>query len=213
MNYSVQALLGIFTVDKGKIKVLLERKQDEPYRGYWMLPTSYLNGYLENKVEEMFDEIGLPNMFYTQDKTYADIELASQNNVVGISYLCLIDIVTYNLKSISDEELELEWFDLESIPKIAYNHNVVIKNLYDSFKLKIVNSNILKILFPSDFTLPELQRIYETVLNTKIDRRNFRKKLINLGYIRSTGDMNDGYTGRPAKLYRFNDETKERMLF
>ena len=213
MNYSVQALLGIFTVDKGKIKVLLERKKDEPYRGYWMLPTSYLNGYLENKVEEMFDEIGLPNMFYTQDKTYVDIELASQNNVVGISYLCLIDIVTYKLKSISDEELELEWCDLDSIPKIAYNHNVVIKNLYDSFKLKIVNSNILKILFPSDFTLPELQRIYETVLNTKIDRRNFRKKLINLGYIRSTGDMNDGYTGRPAKLYRFNDETKERMLF
>ena len=109
--------------------------------------------------------------------------------------------------------MEFEWFDIEAIPKAAYDHDTIIKDLYEGFKLKIVNSNILKILFPSDVTLPEVQRIYETVLNTKLDRRNFRKKLINLGYIRSTGDMNDGYTGRPAKLYRFNDETKERMLF
>ena len=78
---------------------------------------------------------------------------------------------------------------------------------------RIINSNILKILFPSDFALPELQKIYESVLNIKIDRRNFRKKLINLGYIIPTGELNEGYTGRPAKLYRFNEEKEERNLF
>ena len=77
----------------------------------------------------------------------------------------------------------------------------------------MINSNILKILFRSDFTLPELQRGYEQVLNTEIDRRNFRKKLVNLGYVIDTGDVNEGYMGRPAKLYRFNDELEERNLF
>ena len=71
----------------------------------------------------------------------------------------------------------------------------------------------MRILFPSDFTLPELQKVYEQILNIKIDRRNFRKKLINLEYVVYTGDVNEGYMGRPAKLYRFNEELKERDIF
>ena len=80
-------------------------------------------------------------------------------------------------------------------------------------KKRIIDSNILKILFPSDFTLPELQNVYEHILGIKLDRRNFRKKLINLGYVTDTGDVNEGYMGRPAKLYRFNEEIESRNLF
>ena len=75
------------------------------------------------------------------------------------------------------------------------------------------NSNILKILFPSDFTLPELQRLYEQILGKKLDRRNFRKKFINLGLIEDTGDKNEGAAGRPAKLYRLKEQIEERNLF
>ncbi len=213
MNYSVQTLLGVFTIDKGKIKVLLVHKKSEPYRGYWMLPTEFLTDSLEGNVERTINDIGLPNLFYTQNKTYANIELDTKKEVIGISYLGLIDSITCYLKSTKVDGVELEWFDINSIPKTAYDHEMIIKDLYDSFKKRIVNSNILKILFPSDFTLPEIQKIYETVLETKLDRRNFRKKLINLGYIIDTGDINEGYTGRPAKLYRFKEEIEERKLF
>ena len=79
--------------------------------------------------------------------------------------------------------------------------------------VKIVNTNILKSLFPSDFTLPELQNVYESILNRTLDRRNFRKKFINLGLIEDTGYKNEGYNGRPAKLYRFKENIKERDLF
>ena len=213
MNYSVQSILGIFTIDKGQIKILLAHKPSGSYKGYWMLPTAHLIGSLDENVEKMIAGLGLPSMYYTQNKTYAGIELDDKKEVIGISYLCLIDNITYNFKSVKNDDIELEWFDINTVPKTAYDHGVIIKDLYDSFKSKIVNSNILKILFPSDFTLPEVQKIYEMVLNTKLDRRNFRKKLINLGYIVDTGDINEGYTGRPAKLYRFNDEIEERKLF
>ena len=72
---------------------------------------------------------------------------------------------------------------------------------------------MLKNLFPSDFTLPEIQKVYEQILNKKLDRRNFRKKFINLGLVTDTGDKNSGGNGRPGKLYRFNDDLKERDLF
>ena len=72
---------------------------------------------------------------------------------------------------------------------------------------------MLKILFPSDFTIPEIQKIYEFVLDKELDRRNFRKKLLALDYIEDTLDVNEGQMGRPAKLYRFKDEIVEKNLF
>ena len=87
--------------------------------------------------------------------------------------------------------------------------NKNIKYLYS----KIINSNILKILFPSDFTLPELQKVYEQVLDKPLDRRNFRKKFIALDLVEDTLEKNTGFNGRPAKLYRFKDDIKERNLF
>ena len=80
-------------------------------------------------------------------------------------------------------------------------------------KKKLVNTSTLKILFPSDFTLPELQRIYEQILDKTLDRRNFRKKFITMGLIEDTGYTNTGYNGRPSKLYGFKDDLKERELF
>ena len=214
MNYFIETLIGVFTIDKGKIKILLMRKNDNPYKGYWILPCASLKkDTLEENIDGIIDEIGLPNLFIQQTKTYSNLELNYDKKTVGVSYIGLIDSITYTLKKEQREGIELEWFDVNSIPKIAYEHNVIIEELYNYFKKQIVNSNILRILFPSDFTLPELQKIYEQVLNTKLDRRNFRKKLMNLGYIVDTGDINEGYTGRPAKLYRFKEEIEEKNLF
>jgi len=213
-SHFIETLIGIFTIDKGKIKILLQRKKSDPYKGYWILPNKFLNEEtLDENILNVVREIGLPKIYNQQTKSYNNIELDNEPNILAVSYIGLIDSLTYILKKENIEGVELEWFDVTSLPKIAFEHSIIINDLYNYFKSKIVNSNILKILFPSDFTLPELQKIYEQILNKKLDRRNFRKKLINLGYIIDTGDINEGYTGRPAKLYRFKDETEERNLF
>ena len=213
MNYFVETLIGVFTIDKGKIKILLSKKKEEPYKGYWYLPGSLLKEEkLDENINMVLNNFGIPNLYFKQTKSYSGIELARFNSL-AVSYIGLIDSITYVLKREEKEEVELEWFDINSLPKIAFEHHIIINELYEYFKKQIVNSNILRILFPSDFTLPELQKIYEQVLNKELDRRNFRKKLMNLGYIIDTGDINEGYTGRPAKLYRFEDECEERNLF
>ena len=96
---------------------------------------------------------------------------------------------------------------------MAYDHADILHENIEFLRKKIVSSNVLKSLFPSDFTLPELQHAYEQILNKKFDRRNFRKKFINLGLIEDTGDKNVGGNGRPAKLYSFKEVIEERNLF
>jgi 8-oxo-dGTP diphosphatase len=96
---------------------------------------------------------------------------------------------------------------------MAYDHEQIVVDSIEHLKKKIVNSNVLKSLFPSDFSLPELQNVYEQLLNKDLDRRNFRKKFINLGLIEDTGYKNESNAGRPAKLYRFKEEIKVKDLF
>lgn len=215
-NQLLETLIGIFTVDKGKIKILLMHKKTEPYKGYWVLPGSLLsnNETLEDNITDVVcDTLGLPTMYIEQCYTFSNLNRDPDNRVVATAFIGLIDNITLVLKKQERDEIELAWFEINSIPKTGYDHDKIINKLVEYLKKRMINSNILKILFPSDFTLPELQRVYEQVLNTEIDRRNFRKKLVNLGYVIDTGDVNEGYMGRPAKLYRFNDELEERNLF
>ena len=212
----VETLIGIFTIDKGKIKILLMRKKDNPYKGYWILPGSILSvdETLEDNITDVVcDKLGLPSLYIEQCYTFSNLNRNPDDRVIATTFIGLIDNITLVLKKQEREEIELEWFDINSIPKTGYDHEKIINKLLDYFKKRIINSNILKILFPSDFTLPELQKVYEQILNIEMDRRNFRKKLINLGYVIDTGDINEGFMGRPAKLYRFNDEIEERNLF
>ena len=215
-NLMVETLIGIFTVDKGKIKILMMRKKTDPYKGYWILPGEMLKvkETLEDNITDVVcDKLGLPTMYIEQCYTFSNLNRHLEDRVLATTFIGLIDNITLVLKKQERDNIELEWFDINSIPKTGYDHDKIINKLIEYFKKRIINSNILKILFPSDCTLPELQKVYEQILNISIDRRNFRKKLINLGYVVDTGDVNEGYMGRPAKLYRFNDELEERNLF
>ena len=212
----IETLIGVFTIEKGKIKILLAHKKTEPYKGYWVLPNSMVKNdeSLEDNVTSLVvDKLGIPNLYIEQCYTFSDVSRNPDLRVVATSYIGLINNITLKLRQQPVDDIELEWFDIDSIPKTAYDHEKIINKLITTFKSKIVNSNILKILFPSDFSLPELQKVYENVLNIKLDRRNFRKKMMSLGYIEDTGDVNEGSAGRPAKLYRFKDEIKETILF
>ena len=83
-NYYVKTLIGIFTIDKGKIKILLMKKKDNPYKGYWVLPGGFIeSGSLEENIKNFMNSIGLPKMYMQQTKTYSSIELDKTENVVA----------------------------------------------------------------------------------------------------------------------------------
>lgn len=212
----IETLISIFTIEKGQVKVLLFRKKNEPYKGYWVLPGEFLsiNETLEDTIKNAIDDkVGLNNVHLEQTHTYSSLDRTLDDRVLAVSFIGLIDSKSVEIKREDKPMYESEWFSIDAVPKMAFDHNVIVADAIYYLRKKIVNSNVLKSLFPSDFTLPEIQNVYEKILNKQLDRRNFRKKFINLGLIEDTGEMNEAFNGRPAKLYSFKQEIKERDLF
>lgn len=209
----VEALASIFTIVDGEFKILLIRKKTEPYKGYWVLPSNIVekNTTLEEEIEEcVMTKVGLSNLDYEQCGAFSEVDRNPSKRVVGISFVSIVDSRTTNDIVLSDS---LDWFDVDKLPKIGYDHLEIIKSAINLIKNKMRQSKTLKKMFPSDFTLPEIQRMYEQVLGHELDRRNFRKKFVKADLIEETGDKNIGYNGRPAKLYRFKEEVEDKLLF
>ncbi len=211
----VELILTLFTVSEGTVKVFMVKKKDEPYKNYWVLPTENIKEDEEDSdviKEILLSVVGLEEISYEQYNVYTKLDRNIDNRVIGINYVGLINSTTVGIKQ--EETLyEYEWFDIDNLPKVGFDHLQIVEESREYLKKKLVNSTVLKELFPSDFTLPEIQRTYEQILSKKFDRRNFRKKFINLGLIEDTGYKNESQTGRPAKLYSFKENIKERDLF
>lgn len=217
-DYAVilETLVSIFTVKSGSIKVLLMKKKTDPYRGYWILPSNILMNKQtidDNIYSIIKNRLGYPDMYLEQGHVFSDLNRDPDERIIGVSYIGLIDSKTLEIKKEDRPELELKWFSISDIPKMGYDHELIVEDSIKLLSKKLLNSKVLKNLFPSDFTLPEIQKVYEQILGRELDRRNFRKKFINLGLVTDTGDKNIGGNGRPGKLYRFNEDLKERDLF
>jgi 8-oxo-dGTP diphosphatase len=211
-NIILETVLNIFTVEDGKLKILLEKKTKEPYKGYWILPAKNLksNETLEEARDNILEEsIGTTEIYTEQHYMFSKIDRNPNKRVIAASYIGLVDtrIVKIN------EEKEIKWFDIEELPKVGFDNLEIIERARKKLKKQIEKSDIIIKLFPSDFTLPELQSVFESIMNKKIDRRNFRKKFLTLNLIEETGYKNASGSGRPAKLYRFKENIKEINIF
>ncbi|MEG0021492.1 MAG: hypothetical protein RSB77_01945 [Bacilli bacterium] len=215
-NNILETLISIFTIDKGELKVLLSRKKNDPFKGYWTLPGNFLKNTetIEENIENVIlNNTGLNNVYIEQCFTFSNLNRNIEDRIIATTFIGLIDSKSVEMKNDLIKTNEFELFSIDEVPKMGYDHEEVITKNIEFLKKKIINSNVLKSLFPSDFTLPELQRVYEQILGKELDRRNFRKKFISLDLIEDTNEKNIGCNGRPAKLYRFKDEIKEINLF
>ena len=212
----LETLINIFTVEKGNLKILLMKKPTNPYKGYWILPNNIVSNdetIEENVLATVEGKLKLTDLHIEQNHIFSKLERDPDERVVGVSYVGLIDYLSASIKMENIPGVEFAWFNITDIPKMGYDHEDVVRDSILSLRKILVNSKNLKYLFPSDFTLPEIQKVYEQILDRKLDRRNFRKKFINLGLVSDTGYKNEGHNGRPGKLYRFNEELRERELF
>ena len=127
----LETLIGIFTIEKGKIKILLEKKNKEPYKGYWMLPGSMVlnTETLEDNITSLVvTKLGIPNLYIEQCYTFSDLSRNKDSRVIATSYIGLINSITLKLKQ-QPTDLELEWFDIDSIPKLAFDHDKIVSKL------------------------------------------------------------------------------------
>jgi 8-oxo-dGTP diphosphatase len=203
----IEVLVNLFTISKGKLNVLLFRKEEEPFKGYWMLPSNLLmtTETIEECAKYTINEMaGIENIYLKQCNVFSKIDRLPNDRILGNSLIGLVDNQTLFLKR-HKRNFESAWFPINELPKMVYDHGDILKDTINYLRKELTNAELLKKLFPSDFTMPELQVVFEEILDKKLDRRNFRKKLINLNILEDTGDKNNTKNGRPAKLYRFKE--------
>lgn len=210
-NIGIHVITTLFTVDKGIVKVLLVKRTNEPFNGYWALPggAMYNNETLEDGARrELKEKTGLENIKLELGNIFDDVNRSNLQRMIGVSFLGVINTKGIELQKETMKTSNADFFAIDKVPRLAYDHNLVIDKSLAILKEKILKSSILKDLLPEEFTLPELQKVYETLLNKELDRRNFRKKLLNDGII---CDVNKDavFNGKkPAKLYCFKDIEK-----
>ncbi len=124
--------------------------------------------------------------------------------VITIGYISLINIEEHSLKAASFAN-NAEWVKINEVPQLTFDHNDIIQTAF-AFLKKELNHEISSILLPKNFTLPQLQSLYESVLNKKFDKRNFRKQMLKEGHLIKTESISKtGRKGKPATYYQFKD--------
>ena len=197
----IEVLVNICAVDDGKLKIFLRHKKNDPYKGYWLLPGNIVpnNQTLEESAEDtVINSTNFPSLFLIEGKTFSNLDRDPLERIIA----CTFTSVT--LKSLTNNP-EMQWFEVDELPKLAYDHEIIAKENIKELKKQIMinQNNILLKLFPNDFTLSELQHFFEYITDRELDRRNFRKKLIDSKIVVETGEKINT-AGRPSKLYMFN---------
>jgi len=212
----IHVMASIFTVEKGITKILLVQRKNNPFYGMWSLPGGalYNDENLEDGMKrELLEKTGLiiPNLKLCN--IFGKVDRSPCMRMIGVSYLGVIDQSKIELLKETLKTSNADWFSIDSIPHLAYDHSEIIEDSLKNLKKRIINSDILENLFPKKFTLPEIQKAYEAILEKTFDRRNFRKKLLSLDIIEDTNETTTFAGKKPAKLYRFKKiETNKKVL-
>lgn len=213
-NIGIHVICSLFTVDKGKVKVLLIKRKKEPFKDMWALVGGalYNNETIEDGIRrEIIEKTGLQNIDLYFSNVEDSVDRSPLKRMFAINFIGVIDKDNAVLKD-TEKTSNADWFNLDDISALAYDHNKILKVARENLKKLVVSSTVLKSLFPKGFTMPELQMIYESILNKKFDRRNFRKKILGLGLIKETDDVVVFNGKKPAKKYVFKDEIIEKEI-
>lgn len=217
-NQGIHVISSIFTVDHGVVKILLIKRNNEPYKDTWALVGGalYNNEDLETGLKrEIKEKSGIKNIELKLCNVHGRVNRSPVMRMVAISYMGVIDINRVTLIKKTLKTNDAEWFDIKEVTDLplAYDHLEIIKSTFEELKHQILRSNILMSLFPSGFTMPEIQKTYEAILGITFDRRNFRRKLLSLNLVEDTGDYLNFEGRKPAKLYKFKESIEDINIF
>lgn len=211
-NQGIHVITSLFTVEQGVVKVLLIKRKNEPFFGDWVLTGGalYNNESLEEGAyRELKEKTGIENIPIKQFKAFGRVDRSPVMRMVAIAYIGIIDSKRVNIIRKSRNTSDADWVPIDKIPHLGYDHNEILSEAIEELKKDIVNSNILKSLFPDGITIPELQKTYEAILNKKFDRRNFRKKILSLNLLEDTNQYGKFEGNKPAKIYKFKNDIEK----
>ncbi|MCB0820632.1 MAG: NUDIX hydrolase [Bacteroidetes bacterium] len=200
----------IFGVDEKAIKVLVVKRQKEPYKGFYALPAGmvYPNDSIEERVDTIVKEVTGTSRFYKkQIRAFTDKSRHPLGRVISIGYYSFVNIAECNLQQ-GNLESESIWIDLKSVPELAFDHNEIVQAAKRRLLAKLSTQLAGFEMLSEKFTLKQLQEMYEAALGHELDKRNFRRKILSQDVIVETGELLTPWdeSGKAPMLYKLNRE-------
>lgn len=196
----------VFGLDEDDLKILLIQRGLQPFKDQWALPGGFVavGESLENTARrELNEETSLKNVFLEQLYTFGDPARDPREHVITVAYYALVNLSEHRIQAATDAS-NAAWFSVDDAPKLAFDHERILKTAYDRLKAKIRYQPVGFELLPAKFTLRQLQGLYEKILDRSLDKRNFRKKILNMGIIEELSEVETDVAHRAAQLYRFD---------
>ena len=204
IKLSVDAV--VFGYEEGNISVLLIKRKYEPFKGKWAIPGGFVlnKESLEEAVErELQEETGIKINYLEQLYTFGKPSRDPRGRVVSVAYFGLVRPNAFKIFASTDAE-QVQWFGINELPNLSFDHKEILKTAIERLQGKITYEPLGFELLDKKFPFSDLEKLYSTLLGRDIDRRNFRKKIINLNVLDELDEKVSKGSGRPANLFQFN---------
>ncbi len=219
-NIKVAVDAVVFGYKDKALNVLLIKRDIEPYKDSWALPGGLV---LENEsleaavIRELKEETNVTVEYMEQLYSFGTPGRDPRNRVISVTYFALVKPENYTIKADTDAN-DVAWFDIQKLPKLAFDHQLILQKAKERLQSKLTYEPIGFDLLRDKFLFSDLEKLYMTILEKQIDRRNFRKKILSFNILEELDEKVSEGRGRPANLFRFNKKQyfkhlKEGFLF
>lgn len=203
----------IFGFKKNELDILLVQHAEGISKGRWALPGGWIK-YNESTDEAanrlLHDLTGLSKVYLEQLKVFGDVERYPNKRVITIAYSALVKPEDYTLHP-GFTAADVKWFKISEIPDLPYDHNTILETGLKQLRHKVQHEPIGFNLLPKKFTLLQLQELYEAILEKKVDKPNFRRKLMNMNLLVPCEEKQKDVSHRAANLYRFDKKIYDKL--
>lgn len=203
---SVTVDVVLFAFRDNDLHVLLVRRKKWPYQDYWAIPGGFVNiaeSLEDAALRELNEETGVDDVYLEQLYTFGEPDRDPRTRVISVVYFALVGADQARQVQGGDDAAEARWWAMTDLPPLAFDHDRILRYAHQRLRWKLEYTALGFLLLPETFTLSDLQAVYQVVLGERLDKRNFRRKILSTGVLEETEEYREGSPHRPARLYRF----------
>ncbi len=203
----------IFGFKNAVLYILLIKHKTGITQGSWKLPGGWIqyNESLDEAALRILKaETGVENIFLELFKAFGEVNRFPNDRVITIAYFALLNIENFTIPPHPDD-IAVAWVKVNQVPTMLYDHNQIFCECLSFIKHKVQHEPIGFNLLPKKFTLKQLQELYEAIFSRKLDKSNFRKKLLKMNLLHNTKEKQQEVSHRAARLFTFDKKVYNRL--
>ena len=203
----------IFGFRNGELDILLIKHAEGISKGRWALPGGWIrhNESIDDAASRLLTSLtGVSNIFLEQFRAFGEVHRYPGKRVITLAYFALINADNYSL-SPGFTASDAQWFKIHAIPRLPYDHNKILRTGFQYLQHKVRHEPIGFNLLPKKFTLHDIQKLYEAILETELDKPNFRRKLLNMNLLVPCDEKQRDVSHRAANFYRFDKKIYKQL--